>query len=1636
MALLEKLQQLFQDVEARKNPETVTVTVKEKTPQQSWQQQQAAQQTAAPAATDNRTTAQKVADAQTAYDSYLANQPQVSKEDTSRKMLQDAINRIFAAPTTPIGEDIALPKTDTKERELKAQLDYYKGQQQKEENQKALETKLTEYESWSDADKAALDQYIMERDQEQNNWFMVDTSPSYNAVTAKLVQDKGLGEVRKMAEAVTRSRNAKIAEETDAAAQKVAQEHPFIGSGLAVGANVLNAYGGSVGAIKQYANRTGQFSTLDPNDVNSIAGRFGKGITQNVSQQLAGDGSVAGQLASAVYGGLMSGIDNVARYTAAGFNPVVAKFLAASGGFSNSLQEYSEMGVDPGRATVAALLNAAIEYATEEIPMDELVKIGKSKTVAKDLLKQFVLVEPTTEDINYVATKLMEAAVLQDKSANNQQIGELVDGGMSYEEAKQAVKKQNRRELLSTHLQAMFGGLFGGMFFAAPNPNVQNQVKEFFAQGQNEAQQGMTRQQAVDEQAAKILAQMPKEEPVQKTPGQIMAQNAVNEALGVESAKPATEVQPQAEARTEARTEAKPETSTVEATPVQNITTEQTKATQEPGIKGTGAAEANFSGKAEYQDLLTDDNVQRSRPDDVRNVEVPKVDSYGRNVSEFVGNAVGAEITPDKMVNTIEELVQEGALGFDRRRNQDALNDAAKEIEQKGANNIRRQITNAVANGKIRDGDIEKAMLLYSSYANKNGQQAMDIASELFVDLETMAHMTGRNLQLFKLIRKLTPEGQAMAIKKTVERSVENMIRSGQVKKDHVVEIDPELMKQYKDAAAEHARAVTDEQKEASAEKMQQAQQAIMASEAAKMPSTMKAKWDAWRYMSMLGNVKTQVRNIGGNVAMMPYKDVKDKMSAIFEKALPKEQRTKSFFNDPMLMEWAAADAKSTDVQNALKYSGKLGDDVTSAQFAENRRVFDNDALEAVRKFVEKVPQAGDMIFKNRYYEKSLAGFLKARGYNYDAVVNGQVSDAVMAEARGYAIQEAMKATFNDSNTFSDAIASIGRKNTDNPWSKALNVAAEGILPFRRTPANIVVRFTEYSPVGLAKGVWDMATKVKNGNLSAAAAIDQISAGMTGTMAMTLGYFLANGIAGVKLTGSGTEEDEKRQGHQDYALEFSINGQEYSYKIDWAAPANLPLFVGANIQKMIESKGGDTDVSWFMSLVRGMSTAFEPMLALSCLSSLNDLVEGARYAPEGEVLYSIAADVATSYFTQGIPALARQTYQASQKNKQTTFANSSDPTIRDLQKVGANIPFVGGAFQTDKVNEWGETETTESGIVRAFNAFINPGTFKTIDNGQLETEISRINGAGFDVSPPTVAKTASYTDASGTKHTDVRLTEEQYQAMAKTQGQTAAKLLDEMITRSDYKKLTDAQKADAISAVYEYAKEQGRKAAFGNDYHSSADAWVRSANGNNVQFFIEWGAKSTADKAVADVAASLKNGWKVTDAAKKDLDEAYTSYKNMSVSAKQKIMDEASSATKKYFEIRSEGVSLDDYLDALKNLKKVDGNNDAQVREAIASAANSPEVTDKIMMAYMTDYDPNDEKPNKTELRYQYARQKLGMSAQDYAKAYKAYCNGSLKKEKINSLIEAGFSKKDANTMYDLFQGRTDVVTWYNSKNK
>lgn len=1116
--------------------------------------------------------------------------------------------------------------------------------------------------------------------------------------------------------------------------------------------------------------------------------------------------------------------------------------------------------------------------------------------------------------------------------------------------------------------------------------------------------------------------------------------------------------------------------------------------------KSVGAADRDFTGTAAYDDLLSDGNVQPRRASDAKNVEVPKVDAYGREVSENAHNLMNSDIISDRDIDTAKRLIQEGAFGHETQHMDDVRDAVYKEIQKKGLARSVGEVSGAATKGKLSEYDVAKAQVLLAMVTDKKGERAADYASDLMVTLNQMATQSGRQLSMFRLFRKMTPEGQLMTVQKSVKNNVEKMIRSGQVKKGFEATIDPELEQDYLNAAKEAGRAKDPQSQKEAQQKMKDVENAIYQSVAAQMPATDKAKWDAWRYMCMLGNVRTQARNLAGNAMFMPYKAVKDKMGALMELAIPQEQRTKSLLTDRELLQWAKQDAKSDMVQDALKYSGKLGDDVTSQKLFDNRKIYDNKTLETVRKWTKAAPEVGDMIFKNPYYAKSLAGFLTARGYSAGDITSGKVSDTILDEGRAYAIDEAMKATFNDCNGFSDLFATTLRYKGDRPAGKIANLLGEGIMPFRRTPANIVVRFTEYSPVGLVKGLVNTARSIAGGKVTASTAIDQLSAGLTGTAAMALGGLLASGIGGIRLTGSDVDDDEKRRGHQTYALEVG----DYSYKIDWAAPANLPLFVGANIYNLIHSRGEDASVSKFTAFLRGMGTMLEPMLSLSCLSSLNDVIQSGRYAEDGGIVLAVLSNMATSYFTQGIPSLARQASQLFQENKQTTFANSADPTIRDIQKEAANIPFLGNRYKTDKVNAWGEKEKNGIGegaanwMTRAFDAFANPGTLKKIDNGAVETEIERLNGAQEEnVSPPEANKVVSYTDKNGEVHKNQRLTEEEYQTLATVQGQTANRIVSQMIGSKEYAAMTDQQKAQAVKSAYEYAKAKGLSETF-PDY-AGMDGWkrgidgketeaifrkivtsefskafdtmeadkldqayglykslpaadqadFRKANGGRVGYYITAKEKGVSDGVFTDLYGTYKEldgdkSMTVNQKAQewsKTLSEAYEDGK-ITKAAHDALKEEMAfrqtytAKTEKFDAMTESGLSSDVADRIIKGLADLQGTGSVDKDTGEATVTNrdkwgyiaaldglSDKEKDRVMLLYMPDYNPEAEKPNKTELKYAYLRGR-GYSAEQFTQTYGVTQEFTRKADMIAAWVALGYSNEEAQMFYKLYEGK------------
>lgn len=421
-------------------------------------------------------------------------------------------------------------------------------------------------------------------------------------------------------------------------------------------------------------------------------------------------------------------------------------------------------------------------------------------------------------------------------------------------------------------------------------------------------------------------------------------------------------------------------------------------------------------------------------------------------------------------------------------------------------------------------------------------------------------------------------------------------------------------------------------------------------------------------------------------------------------------------------------------------------------------------------------------------------------------------------KAQAHAIKEAQKATYRDLNEFSEAVSKLGKlQYSSNKFVRGTGILVEGTLPFKKTPANILARGVEYSPVGLAKGILDMETKVRRGEMEAAEAIDELAAGLTGTGLLALGGVL--GMLGIVTGGASDDDKQDRfdalQGSQNYALEIG----NLSITLDWLAPEALPFFVGVEFYKfMQQGKNGEVTAS---NLGEALGHIAEPMLEMSMLQGLNDLFNtlGSDYP-----ISAAAWTAATSYLTQFIPTVLGRIERLGESTRETTFIDKNSPIPAGVQyllgNIGNKIP--GVEFQQiPYIDQWGRTEDTGNVLVRALNNFLNPAYTSKRSTSQTEQELQRLYDAGFDSVFPGMAD-------KGTKINGEYVTADQWVDMQTERGKTAKSALDNFIGTEQYNSMTDEEKAKFVKYVLDYAADRGKVKA-GASADDTFSRWQEAA---------------------------------------------------------------------------------------------------------------------------------------------------------------------------------------------------------------
>lgn len=786
-----------------------------------------------------------------------------------------------------------------------------------------------------------------------------------------------------------------------------------------------------------------------------------------------------------------------------------------------------------------------------------------------------------------------------------------------------------------------------------------------------------------------------------------------------------------------------------------------------------------------------------------RDVDVPTTDPQGRRIRKTAATAMGAKAIPDEAIADIQNMVLRGELSYNRVSDKSSIDRATKTIQDKGYQGALEEFRNSVSKGVVSKDIATLGQQLLINAANAGDGKTTAELLTLYAQMETTA---GQAVQAASILRKLAPNDQLYAAQRTVSE-LEKTIRKNY--KDIEITIDQSLIEEFGNQTTQEGR--------------DQVLDKIYQNVADQIPSTWKDKWNAWRYLAMLGNPRTHIRNIAGNVFFQPLRIVKDRTAAAIEAGVSlasggRLQRTKSFAANPAL--YKAAWNDWDNVRNVL--SGNKYDDIRS-EINSRRRIFRAKPLELARTGNSWLLEFEDTIFKRITYADALAGYLQANGVTAEQMRTNTVDAGLMARARDYAGQEALRATYQDRNKVSDKVVQV---------ANVLGPAGEAILPFKRTPANILVRGLEYSPAGLAKALTADLIQVKRGNMTGAETIDHIASGLTGSALFALGAYLFS--QGIVTSGGGDDENQDRlnelTGSQNYALNLPGGG---NVTLDWLAPEALPFFMGVELMDSMGQSGNTTD-----SIMTALKSVSDPMLELSMLQSLNDVIDSVSFSENK--LGALASSAVVSYFTQAIPTLGGQFERTGEENRMSTYTDKAltidlpgglpevgVPT--DVQyaigRASARIP--GWDYQQiPYIDAWGREESNGPLVLRAGNNFLNPAYTSSLNVTPVDEEIQRLYTQTGDggVVPD---RQNRYITVNGER---VDLSADQYAQYATERGQMQFDMLNKLIDRSAYQRLTDSEKAAVISDVYQYA-DAVTKAEI-SDY--KPDSWIAKAQSSGV----------------------------------------------------------------------------------------------------------------------------------------------------------------------------------------------------------
>lgn len=643
-------------------------------------------------------------------------------------------------------------------------------------------------------------------------------------------------------------------------------------------------------------------------------------------------------------------------------------------------------------------------------------------------------------------------------------------------------------------------------------------------------------------------------------------------------------------------------------------------------------------------------------------------------------------------------------------------------------------------------------------------------------------------------------------------------------------------------------------------------------------------KLDSFRYLMMLGNPKTQVKNIAGNVLFGKLTNLKDDIGALIETAADRAnkasggegiQRTKSILN-PL----SESDKKL--VSAAKEYGEEYAARALSGNKYTNPGVELDKALSTfgngkVGRFVQRLSdlttksldKADQKAMMNKY-QNALASYVKANGKDISIFSDtSQEAKDFLSMASDYAVHKAEEAAFHqDSGLASWLTSGANRLKNGNAKEKVVGTLIDATIPFKKTPINVFKSCVQYSPAEYLYAFAD-AYKLHRGEIDAAKFVDDMAKATTGTTMYVVGGILAN--EGIIRIGSnkGTKEKntDARTGVQNGALYIG----NHSIDLSDLTPAAYPLIAGATFQESFKNEN-----DFVTAITKAIGSSASSLVETTMLMGINNILESVKYADQEESgITSVGKAVAESYAGQFLPTLGRAINSTIDDTQRSSYSSKTgvgkevestakylETKIPGLQQVGDwadknNIPVLNKLKLQPAIDAWGNVKKQNSAGVDAYtdnkvaNAFgrgvanfATPAKLSADKSTDLDNKIRELKErlvSNGKMSSEDADNLFPYTATSEAKIGGEKLSEKDWTQYQIDKGTTSAELAKELLTSGNYDDLSDTDKADILQKIYKFSKSNTAA-----EYGGSAS----SSNSKLSEAYKSGGAKAVIDSMI------------------------------------------------------------------------------------------------------------------------------------------------------------------------------------------